>query len=137
MCVAKTRDDFAHRPIELRVGQVSGSASQQGQGLHRICRVRRSFRREVGVRTADRSDQDVQDLEALPAIKIDLPPPFCSASASDINTPRRARRTATGDRGAVPMIIPLLPPVVLTKTIKYAGVESAPNDGVQPFLVVS
>jgi hypothetical protein len=39
-------------------------------------RVHRSFCREVGVRTADRSDQDVQDLEALPAVKIDLPPPI-------------------------------------------------------------
>jgi hypothetical protein len=39
---------------------------------------------------ADRSDQDVQDLEALPTIKIDLPPRVGSASASDIKTPRPA-----------------------------------------------
>jgi hypothetical protein len=51
--------------------------------------------------------------------------------------PRRACHGTSGDRAALSMIIPLLPPVILTKTIKYAGVESAPNDGVQPFIVVS
>lgn len=48
----------------------------------------------------------VQDLEALPTIKIDLPPTSALPTASDIKTPRRAHRGAAGGRAAVSMIIP-------------------------------
>ena len=76
-------------------------------------------------------------LEPLAAIKVDGPAGAGLGQRLESETPRRARLTTSGDRGAALMIISPLLPVEVGEAIQHAGVEATSDQRVQPLFIVS
>ena len=103
--VTESCDDRTHRSLNCGVGKVGCPAPDHVQGLRRVARVRRPLRWKVGASGAsDRGDQGVEDLQPLAAVKLDSirsAPDFRRRCLQTIREPpRRAHRTASGDRAA-------------------------------------